>query len=71
MIRPSTQVYDERHPLRHAGSRAINYVPSTAEVEAPRPVNVNLCASGCKNCPWVDFKDYEECGLRFLQRSPL
>jgi hypothetical protein len=70
MIRLPSQVYDKKHPLPLTGGQAINYVPSTVEVEDPRPVNVHLCASGCKNCPWVDFKDFEECGLRFPRRSP-
>lgn len=69
MIRNPSQVYYKKHRLPHTGGRAINYVPLTAEMEVSRPVNAHLCSSGCKNCPWVDFKDYEECGLRFTRLS--
>jgi len=65
MIRLPSQVYNRKHSPLHMWVRAVNYVPSTDEMETPRSVNAHLCSTGCKNCPWVDFKDYEECGLRF------
>ena len=71
MIRLPSQVYDRKHALSHARIRAINYVPLTVEMETSRLVNAHLCSSGCKNCPWVDFKDYEECGLRFPRHNPV
>ena len=71
MGRLQAQIYDRKQLLSHVRVRAVNYFPSTAENGAPRPVNAHLCSSGCKNCPWVDFKDYEECGLRFLKHSSL
>jgi hypothetical protein len=71
MIRLPSQVYEKKDALPYSRVRAINYVSCSAETEVPRSVNANLCSSGCKNCPWVDFKDFEECGLRFPQRGSI
>ena len=71
MIRLPSQVYSRRYSPSNTRVRAVNYIPSTVEMETSRAVNAHLCSSGCKNCPWVDFKDYEECGLRFPQRGPV
>ncbi|MBC8477881.1 MAG: hypothetical protein H8D49_06000 [Dehalococcoidia bacterium] len=37
----------------------------------PRLTNLCPCYdTGCQNCPWVDFQDYELCGLTFTRHSP-
>jgi hypothetical protein len=77
MIRLPLQVYNRKYAPSQARVRAVNYIPSITEMGqthilgVPHPTNTRLCSSDCKNCPWVDFKDYEECGLRFLRHGPI
>ena len=37
--------------------------------EALLPGNSCACATGCRNCPWVDFWDYDQCGVTSLHCS--
>ena len=27
------------------------------------------CTIECENCPWVDFRDYDQCGLTYGRQS--
>lgn len=28
------------------------------------------CTTECEDCPWVDFRDYDQCGLTFNRQCP-
>ena len=37
----------------------------------PTPEGPNMkCTIECEDCPWVDFRDYDQCGLTFNRQSP-
>lgn len=74
MIRLPSQGYNRRSVPYHPRVRVVNYISSVTEMElmgVSWSVNTRLCSSDCKNCPWVDFKDYEECGLHSVQHGPI
>lgn len=62
---------DEKEPL--AGLFWATSRPGTGGMVAPHSrkggrealQHKNPCAlaAGCQGCPWVDFRDYEQCGL--------
>lgn len=35
---------------------------------ANRPGSPLTCTIECDNCPWVDFRDYDQCGLTFSRQ---
>jgi len=34
------------------------------------PSGMATCGIACENCPWVDFRDYDQCGLTFGRHCP-